>query len=150
MNGQYQVYKSTGAVQVRLIPYKDYKNGAIYLEATKSTGKGSNGLPNYDWDSKIKFAMGPNDIATLFEAIDKGKSNFKLIHKINGKEGEGKVLTFTAGQGQYKGSWMLSFVDRDNDNSCTVPMSAGEWRIFLEIIRQSLLTIVGWAATLQP
>lgn len=148
MKGQFQIYKKTGALQVSVIPYSQekHKTGAIYLEAAICTDPKNR---RYDWANKVKFAMGQSDLNELFSVIDKGEpSQIRLYHappdQIGKRDAKGKGLQLQPGEGQYEGTWMMRLEDQATGSKVTCPISRGEFRQLIELIRAALPLIYGW------
>lgn len=110
----------------------------------KSTSKSAKDR-TYDWANKINFAIGMSDIFALYEMLGKGKPDVvKLFHQNDSK---GKLLTLTPGTGNYEGTWMLNLKDMSKGTDVSVPMSGGEFRVFIDLIRASMPAIIGWDVT---
>jgi hypothetical protein len=146
MNGQFQVYKKNGAMQVSLLPYdsEQYKGGAVFLQAAPCVNPGDK---VYDWkNGKIVFALGINDICLMFDNISGTPKEFSLVHVPPGQEDSTKFkkLSFKPGEGSYAGTWMLRFEDRNTQRQCTVPLSRGEFMVFMRLVEASLPAVVGF------
>lgn len=148
MRGQYQIYKSVGALQASLIPYnqEEHKTGAIYLEASTCKDKKNR---SYDWANKIKFALGSSDITAIFDMLSSGKpGTISLFHVPGGaieKSGsKGKRLEIRPGEGRYEGTWTFNFNDQIEGTQVMVPLSGGEFRVFVELAISALPMIYGW------
>ena len=148
MKGQFQIYKLTGALQASLITYDqtDHKTGAVYLEAAKCVDKNNR---SYDWKTKVKFALGASDLFTIFEVIDSGNpEEIKLYHVPAGSAGtrgaKGKRLSMKPGTDKYEGTWMWTLEDQISESKVMVPLSRGEFRVFIELCRSAMPIIFGW------
>lgn len=150
MRGQFQVYKGSGALQASLIPYnqEEHKTGAIYLEAAQCRDKANR---SYNWKDKVKFALGSGDIIAIYEALNSGnftsENPIRLFHVKGGAASQakqGKTLEIKPGSGNYAGTFMFSFNDQLSGNRVSVPLSGGEFRVLVDLIRASLPTVYGW------
>lgn len=144
-SGIYSIYKKIGQAQFSLIPptrdpEKGFvvRDGAIFIEAAP----GMNGGKEWDWNKKIRFSLGLNDIAILLEDLDNPK---KLIHKIE-ESNILKSLEFTPGQGNYEGTYMMKLTHKAEDTNLmvSVPLSSGEFQILVSMMKSSLPYMVGW------
>lgn len=164
MSGEFAIYKGKGAAQFRLLPpikktiegnrgpfERVEKNGAILLEAAPGLGKGDDGNLTYDWEKKISFAIGINDIAQIFNNPDAPP---RLIHVPGGNPGRGapqgsvKTLEFVPGEGQYAGTYMLklSLKEGDQFHGIQVPLTGGEWFILTRLMVGAVPQMLGWTA----
>ncbi len=143
---KFNVYKGIGAAQIGLIHATinttnefETNTGAVIIEAAKSTGKGPDGLPVYNWKEKISFAIAENDICLLFNDI-----TTPLIHDYKGKI---KQLKIIPGQDKYAGTFMLQLSEKTDAATpvqITVPFTGGEMKYFQELIKYSCSKILGW------
>lgn len=143
--GSYPIYKKLGAAKLSLIPPTFNSNGwvekegALFVEASTGLGEDANGNLTYDWNNKIVFAIGLNDLALLFEDFSK-----KLVHVHQGKT---KTLQFTAGSGKYEGTFMLTLSEKEEKGtprSVSVPVSAGESQVIGVLLRSCPARFLGW------
>lgn len=138
---------------MQLIPYNqtDYKSGAILMEAALAKA----GVEKvYEWQSKIKFAFGPSDIIAFLDMLATGTpSELRLYHPATGQTGQkgakGKVLQMRPGTDAYEGTWMFSFNDDTSGTplSVSVPVSRGEFQIFVKLLEDALPAIFGWGTS---
>lgn len=155
--GQWQTYKKSGALQVSFIPfktgtdggYKDARSGAVYMEFA----------PCKDWDNKvydwsdakkIKFSLGIADIQSLLES-DKLNNDLNLYHvpggNTPGAKKPGKKLTIQLNNdssSKFYQSRLLKIGDEATSSSVMLPLSYGEWLVFIELCKSSLPQIIGW------
>jgi hypothetical protein len=151
-SGQWQVYKQTGALQARLIPCnpngktKDgkttFRSGSVYLEAATCIDKENK---VYDWDNKVKFALGLADLQKILVSRD---ATFDLFHIPDGNKAPkgtpGKKMSVKVGEGNYASTRMFSFMDSATGNKANIPLSGEEWNAFLILCEVSLPMIIGW------
>ena len=101
----FNVYKKSAAAQFTLLkPRRDEngrieKAGAVLLEVAPSKGEKS-----YDWQNKITFAFGMNDLTQFFDDPHSQKWG-SFFHQNDGKN---KKLQITHGQGRYEGTFMFA------------------------------------------
>lgn len=142
--GTYRVYKKTSAAQFATwAPKYDTngyleKEGALAIEVAKSSTTDKDGNPVYDWQNKIKFAIGIADIALLLDNPEK-----KLVHDYQGAI---KTLAFVPGTGNYEGTWMMHLNETagENKRAVAVPLSGGEFAIIGILLKTSVTRALGW------
>lgn len=155
--GSYQVYKSTGGAQISLIrPTRRTlkgkgvdksivdRNGAIFVQAAKGVAH-----HEYDWENKIVFALGLPDIAAIlgnpkWEKKEGSKYGPSLFHPSKDDERKGKRLAFVPGSGKYAGTYMMQLSD-STGNKIMVPFSNGEYRVFMQLLQQSIPILLGFS-----
>jgi hypothetical protein len=154
---KFSTHKKKGAIQMSpIMPSwesdakgneKCTKEGALLIEVAPIEGEDANGNMRYDWASrKIAFALGVPDIANI---IERTGTEFKLIHKNEAKQST-KTMNFKPGDensDKYAGTMMLSFYEQQGDiakEAVTVPLSKGEWAVFVALLRWSLPFLLGW------
>jgi len=143
MSGTFQIHKGKGALQAKLFlpKYNDKgfyaKEGAVYIEM--APGIGTKEAPAWDWTKKLNFAIGMADIAIL---IDDSKKP-RLLHDTGQ---EIKVLEFIPGKEQYEGTYMVNLTSTKGETKQTISVSftAGEYDIFMTLIKAAVPYIVGW------
>jgi hypothetical protein len=149
-NGQFQIYKKGGALQMSLIPYNaaQYKSGAILVEMATCTDYENK---TYDWRAKINFALGINDLCQVIEGCNPlNPKEFSLMHVPPGAEkGFTKKMQFKPGEGKYAGTWMVTLMNSERQ-TISVPLSPGEMKVFQTLISNSLTSIVGFDLTHEP
>jgi len=144
--GQHKVYKNTGAVVFGLIPARHNekgfveKAGAVLVEAAPAEGKGPNGLPKYNWDRKITFAIGVQDISNLLS------ENPKLNRLFHEHDKHPKILQFTPGEGKYAGTYMMNLSMGKGSDRATVgvPFDSGEWTVLVRLLVAALPKLIAW------
>lgn len=135
----FNVYKKSAAAQFTLLkPRRDEngrieKAGAVLLEVAPSKGEKS-----YDWQNKITFAFGMNDLTQFFDdpSSDRWGSFFHKNDTTN------KKLTFNEGEGRFAGTYMMSL--SAGDNRVSVPLSMGEFQVLGRLFSAALPKIIGW------
>lgn len=193
-SGSLEIYKNKGAckfyfAQARLKKigqnkqngqvvgerYTVDRTGSIIVDVCPSIPpKNRNDLPTTQWDRKITFSLGVNDIIKLLEyqslldrlmlefgnmtdavnsfAKDKyPKTTLSLTHKYTARDGVNytKRMQFKPGVGNYEGTFQMSMSsytgdDYKNSENVTVPFSAGEFAAFMILIRESLPDVLLW------
>ena len=116
------------------------KNGAILLEAAPTKGTSQDGLPIVNWDKKITFAIGVQDITQLLDP-----KTTKLFHNNKAKKIT-KSLNFAPGVGQYAGT-MNMYLNQNGsqgERKVHVPLSAGEFAALQRLLVSTLPTLIGW------
>jgi hypothetical protein len=147
-SGTFAIFKGKGAAKFSQIgPTRNQngwvkKNGAVLLEAAPAVGTRPDGLPLYDWDQKISFAIGIQDITQLFDP-----KTDKLFHKsTSGGFESTKTLKFVPGTGNYEGTYQM-FLNQSHDdqnNKVFVPLSAGEYLVLQRLLISSVPMMLGW------
>lgn len=139
--GSYNVYKSTGALQATLLlpsfredGYID-REGAILLEIAPGNKDKKN--PSWDWAQKQKFALGLPDIALL---IDQTKEEPSIVHD---NKGVIKTLKIREGKDNFAGTYQLTISAKEN-GQIMVPMSNGEYNLFMRLIAAAAPRLLGW------
>lgn len=143
--GQLEFYSKSAAAQFKLLKptYNEKgfvaRNGCILVEATKAIpGKEK----EYDWSSKISFAIMINDICTLFADLDNPKA---LVHDQNGTI---KKLEFQPSTDpKYAGSVMMKFSQKEEGGESrffSVPLQAGQWLVLQRLLIGSVPKFLGW------
>lgn len=139
-NGQYKIYKSLGAAQFKLIlPRRNekgfiQKDGAVLVEV--APGIGTKNEPDWDWNKKIKFALGIPDLQLLIES----DGTKRLTH-----DHDGSIKTFQFAEAtdpKYAGTYMLKVTE--GENRITVPVSGGEFLLLMKMLVQVAPTLIGW------
>lgn len=140
----YKVYKKNAAAQFvtikpRVEDGKVTKEGAILLEVAKSIGE-----KKYDWQNKISFAIGIQDLRQLFENLDQPP---RLIHQTPNSPLT-KSLEFQPGQGRYEGTFMLKLAQKNASTNesgmIAVPLSAGEKDMLFRMMDKYSIYMLGW------
>lgn len=140
----YKVYKKNAAAQFvtikpRVEDGKVTKEGAILLEVAKSIGE-----KKYDWQNKISFALGIQDLRQLFENLDQPP---RLIHQTPNSPLT-KSLEFQPGQGRYEGTFMLKLAQKNastnESNMIAVPLSSGEKDMLFRMMDKYSIYMLGW------
>lgn len=141
--GTYNIYKSKGAAQFTLgLPtYTDgrlMREGCIFIEVAPGNGDKEN--PVWDWQKKMNFALGMNDIAGL---LDTTNANIRFVHD---NKGIIKTLQFKPGTGEkFEGTWMMSLNQGGKEGQTVmVPISNGEWNILMILIRAAIPHFINW------
>ena len=98
----------------------------------------SKGEKSYDWQNKVTFAFGMNDLTQFFDdpSSDKWGSFF---HK---NDATNKKLTFTEGEGRFAGTYMMGL--SAGDVRVSVPLSMGEFQVLGRLFSAALPKIIGW------
>lgn len=120
------------------------KEGALFIEAANAKGKRSDGLPDYDWDNKVTFSLGPADIAKL---VDPTVDQPKLFHKDQKNRDNprfDKSLTISPPSGGYN-TYNVNIEDRvAGSGRIFVPMDPGQYQMFQRLLLGSLPLLLGW------
>lgn len=146
-SGNYPIYKSAGAAQFSLMPPKfDNKGflireGAVLLEA--APGDGNKDDPKWDWEKKIKFAIGLPDIAIL---LDQVKEQIRIVHD---NKGVLKTLELKPGAGQWEGTFTMYLTEgpKDNRKEVRVPISNGEYQLLMRLLGSAAPLLIGWTSS---
>lgn len=135
----FNVYKKTAAAQFTLLtPRRDengriQKPGAILLEMAPSKGDKA-----YDWNSKIYFAFGLNDLTQFFDDPYSDKwGNF--FHK-NGDTN--KKLQISHGEGRYEGTYTMNLYS--GDQRIMISLTGGEFTVLSKLFASALPKLIGW------
>lgn len=143
--GQFPIYKTGAAIQFSLMPFKmkEKQSGAIYLEAAEVVDRSATPR-TYKWKTdKIKFAIGPGDITQIFDALMGGNPKpIELFHR-RGNDPP-KKLVIKPGEGNYTGTWTFFLSDQGTKTNIMIPLSGGEFKIFMELLKASLPIIYGF------
>lgn len=140
----YKIYKKNAAAQFvtikpRIDDGKITKEGAILLEVAKSIGE-----KKFDWQNKISFAIGIQDLKQLFENVENPP---RLIHQTPNSTLT-KSLEFQPGQGRYEGTFMLKLAQKNSSNNesnmVAVPLSSGEKDMLFRMMDKYSLYMLGW------
>lgn len=139
--GDFSIYKTSGALQVSLIPPAAAENGymrragAILLTVAPGLGD-----KTWDWRNKITFALGMQDICNLM-SDDLRKR--ELFHQNSGVY---KKLRLTPGQGKYAGTYMLTIGEKREHatRQVSVPLDSGEWFVFKKLLLDASPMLIGW------
>ena len=140
----YKIYKKNAAAQFvtikpRVEDGKVSKEGAILLEVAKSIGE-----KKFDWQNKISFAIGIQDLKQLFENVENPP---RLIHQTPNSPLT-KSLEFQPGQGRYEGTFMLKLAQKNSSNNesnmIAVPLSSGEKDMLFRMMDKYSLYMLGW------
>lgn len=144
----YKIYKGMGGefgcFQFNLTPaYTSRKKdeGAVFIEAAPAIGKNQ-----YDWDNKIIFALGANDIGTFLTGLKQGK--FELFHdpdaQTERRGSRAKKLTLSSGN---NGTFFLSLQEKQGDarKQTNIPLQPHEARILNNLLEFALPRVLGWA-----
>lgn len=140
----YKIYKKNAAAQFvtikpRIEDGKVSKEGAILLEVAKSIGE-----KKFDWQNKISFAIGIQDLKQLFENVEAPP---RLIHQTPNSPLT-KSLEFQPGQGRYEGTFMLKLAQKNSSNNqssmVAVPLSSGEKDMLFRMMDKYSLYMLGW------
>jgi len=152
---QYAIYKGVGgkwgAVQFNpKYPQNDDDRPAVFLEATSAKG------PNlYDWEQKIIFALGVNDLSQILHFIRTGvkpggeKNSLHLLHDPNAKSNRAgsitKSLTLDSPNGTVAGC-MLTLTEKKGDDikSHKVPVSGHELQALSLLIQTAIPKLLSW------
>jgi hypothetical protein len=159
------IVKGKAALQLSIIPvtlndrgYVD-KDGGVFLQfASILPNKSPSGHNLYDWQNKITFSLGMNDIFTIvgfydslmFGYLDRDIQNsIKLVHVPPGQdETQVKRLEVRNGTAQYAGTFTLN-MRSPAGQSIVVPMSMGEMSIFINLCKEASIAISGLSHSLQ-
>lgn len=125
----FEIYKKSGAIQLKLIEPKDFKSGAIYIEMAKGVDS-----KKYDWENKINFAIGPSDIPNImyefYSFMHSGNINLELVHFPN----QGNVpKKLTIKNGQKEKTYAISLFYQNNN--VFIYLTSGEMLYLYEIIK---------------
>lgn len=139
--GVWKLYKSKGAAAFSLLtPLYDErgymsKHGGILLEVAPGVGR-----QQWDWDSKITFALSIADICNL---IDSDPQKRRIFHQHNDNP---KVLEFRQGKDQHAGTYMMGLSQGKGDSRRTlsVPFSNGEYQVLIRLLVQTIPLLLGW------
>ena len=136
----FNIYKSKAAAQFTLLPPRRDENnrisktGAVLLEVAPSAGE-----KTYDWrNSKLTFAFGISDLTAFFD--DPNSSNWGSFYHKN--DTVVKRLSFSPGEGQYEGTYMLSL--SSGDSRVSIPLSSGEFQVLGRLFTAALPKMLGW------
>jgi hypothetical protein len=136
----FNIYKKSAAAQFTILPPRRDENGriqktgAILLEMAPSQGEKS-----YDWkNQKVTFAFGINDLTQFFDNPASPKWG-SFFHQ---NDGSNKKLTFTEGEGNYAGTYMMAL--SQGETRVTVPLSQGEFQVLGRLFTAALPKILGW------
>lgn len=135
----FNVFKKSAAAKFTLLPprYKDNgwmdKQGCVLLEMAPSQGEKS-----YDWQNKLTFAFGMNDMVSFFD--DPSSSKWGNFFHDNG--GVTKKLSITHGEGKYAGTFMMSL--NSGDSRVSVSLSQGEFQVLGRLFTTALPKMLGW------
>ena len=144
----YKIYKGmggrSGCFQFSLAPaYSGRRKpeGAVFVEAAQTVG------PNkYDWDNKITFALGANDIGNVLTGFNMGK--FDIYHDPDAgtpqKGTRPKRLAMESGEVQ--GTFFLRLSEKRGDvfYNVSVPLAPHEARTLVTLLTAALPRIMGW------
>jgi len=149
--GNFSVFHGKGVMKFSIfLPRRDKngfvsKDGAVFVEAAPAQGKRSDGLPDYNWDSKITFSLSPADISQI---LDPSKNdNVLLIHKDQQNKHNprfDKSLSIKPPSGNYN---TFNFNIKDNLSQNTpifVPFSPGQYLQFHRLLLDTLPLLIGW------
>lgn len=145
---QYNIYKGIsgkqGAVQFSLLPaYKSKKKdeGAVFIEAAPTIG------PNeYNWRSKIIFALGINDIGKVLVTLQ-GGAGCEIYHDpdtgTEKKNTRAKRLIIEPGS---PGTFKLALSQQLSEEKRYVQLyiDAGEAQILTALLTRAIERILGW------
>lgn len=143
-SGEFNIYKSSGAAQFRLIlpkfddrGYID-KDGGIHLEC--APGDGNKEDPKWDWSKKINISLGLADIAIL---MDQTKAQVRLVHDYKGVI---KTLRLEPGVGNYEGTYKLYLSEgpKESRKEVMVPLSNGEYNLLMRLISSVTPILINW------
>jgi hypothetical protein len=149
---QFNIYKGTGAMKVRLLPPilepEDGKYptpGCMFLEMCKSTGqKDSFGNPTYNWvDDKIVMKLSDKDVADIIIGLRTGKAS--LIHDPSAgtaAKGSGAKKLLNVEAGQREGTVFISM--KYGEQTAKVPLDANEKLRFGTLLSAAILALYGW------
>lgn len=152
----FKIYKGKGAAQFSRIPPKfatgedgrSYrwvsKDGAVLLEAAPAIGKRPDGLPEYDWQQKISFAISVADICQIVDPVTMNSNGkVELFHKTSSGT---KILEITQGTGKYTGTYqmILKFNNNGNRSQVFIPLTGGEYQVLLRLLVSSVAYLLGW------
>lgn len=142
----YKVYKTNSAAQFMVIKPrvedgKVTKEGAVLLEVAKSSGN-----KTYDWKNKISFAIGIQDLKSLFSNT---QAPPRLVHQTPNSPLM-KSLEFQPGQGKYEGTFMMKVAQKNSSNNqsllVSVPLSSGEKDLIFRMMDKYSLNMLGWVS----
>lgn len=140
----YKVYKKNAAAQFvtikpRVEDGKVIKEGAVLLEVAKCVGE-----KKYDWQNKISFAIGMQDLKNLYSSIEKPP---RLIHQ-SPNSNLIKSLEFQPGEGRYQGTFMMKVGQKNSQTNkselISVPLSSGEKDLLFRMMDKYSLNMLGW------
>jgi len=146
----FAIYKSNGAAKFSMLPprhnEKGYveRAGAIFLEVAPASGK-----QEWDWDKKIAFAIGVQDICNLIDTnLQSDEKRRRLFHDQSKNPGSSNnsVKTLEFEPGQWAGTFMMKVSEKDGDawRNVTVPITDGEYKVIRGLLTQSVSTLLGW------
>ena len=143
-SGQLAIYKKVGAAQFTLIrPRYDNrgiveKTGAVLLQVAPGAG-----TQKWDWEKKITFAIGVQDIMQLVAGFD-DDGKMKLFHK-NERDGNKGLDLVEVTEGRWAGTYQLHV--RHEGNKVMVPLTGGEFRIIMRLLEGAVPALLGgWSA----
>ena len=163
VNGRAQTFKlykgvggKNGAIQFDLVPL--HKNrlsargamkdvGVIFVEAAKAIGNNQ-----YDWENKIKMALGLADIAFLLQIFRQPPppgSNPPAIYHDSKKGIPGEENKFTTKMILQRGKtngFFLSMKRTENgqERFVSLPLSDGEAIELRTLLERAVIRIIGW------
>lgn len=156
--GPINIYKTSAAAQFTFMPprwasltaeerengkpIRIEKNGSILLEVAKGEKNGEN--ISYSWDKKINIALGINDFTLI---VNKPETPPRLVHDTPNSPLI-KALEFIPGVGEYVGTFRMVLSEKNEDTnenrSIMVPLTQGEYSLFLKIFLDMIPRMVGW------
>jgi len=149
--GKFRIYKASAAASFQYVPPqigewdRITKNGCVMIEVAPINEKiSSNQQRYYQWDRKILFAFGINDLTEFFTnpqnppSILHSKPNSTITKKIE----------FLAGEGKYEGTMRMILHEYNKSNSghrhTMVPLSIGEFAILIQLFTAVAPKMIGW------
>eukprot|EP01024_Parvocaulis_polyphysoides_P010863 TRINITY_DN13819_c3_g1_i1.p1 TRINITY_DN13819_c3_g1~~TRINITY_DN13819_c3_g1_i1.p1 ORF type:complete len:284 (+),score=25.36 TRINITY_DN13819_c3_g1_i1:78-854(+) len=150
---QFSIYKGKSAMQVSLIPptWAMYENGAkmvskegvLLLQFAKSTGP-----RQYDWNSKVMFAMSALEIGQIIDA-PKDNDAYSFFHDPNmNNSSKGSVTKSLKIQQDTHGTAFFFSVQQlergGNKTNISVPVSKSEYNVIANIAQFSIPYMLGF------
>jgi len=117
------------------------EEGAVFIEAAPTIGQNK-----YDWDNKIIFALGVNDIGTILTGFRTG--GFSIYHdpdaQTEQRNTRGKRLELEAGQ--QPGTFFLRLSEKSGDNvkKVNISLQPSEARILVTLLEAAIPRILAW------
>jgi len=146
---QYAIYKKKGAMQFQLMnPYSKrndsgyYKEGTVFLEAAPSQGE-----RKYDWENKIVFSLGVNDLSKIALAL-RNSTQLSIIHDPNAQTDRAGSITkvFKVEPAQNKGTFYLNLRSTKGSEikEASTSIDGNEAFALFNLFSSSISRILGW------
>lgn len=119
------------------------REGCVFMEITSAKGKNE-----YDWNSKIIFALSVNDIGQVLHTLVTGEE-CRLMHDPGAKtEAQGavkKYMTISSPQGTSKGVMIHAAQQSGGEKrSHTVPVSGAEVLVLRTLFQEATAKMLAW------